>query len=110
MTDEHPRIKRERITIKAMVKIYCKNNHKLKSDICNDCQTLLDYANLRLLNCPYQQNKPTCKNCSTHCYKEPEKSKIRKIMKYSGPRIMFTHPILALRHIIDGMKKNKKKN
>ena len=103
MAIDLPRIKRERKTIKAMIEIYCKDNHK--SNICTDCQNLLDYANLKLSKCPYQKDKPTCKNCSTHCYKEPEKSSIRKIMKYSGPRILFSHPLLALKHIMDGLKK-----
>ena len=80
MTPERPRIKRERKTIKAMIEIYCKDKHK--SNICTDCQSLLDYANLKLSKCPYKKDKPTCKNCTTHYYREPEKSLIHEIMKY----------------------------
>ena len=106
MVIDHTRMKRERKTIRVMVKIFCKGNHKSRSTLCKDCQTLLDYAFMRLSNCPYQKDKPTCKNCVIHCYKEPEKSKLRKIMRYSGPRILFTNPILAIHHLIDGFKKN----
>lgn len=108
MKTDSPRIKRERNTIKVMVEIYCKNKHK--SNICTDCQSLLDYANLKLSKCPYKKDKPTCKNCITHCYSEPEKSSIRNIMKYSGPRIIFYHPILAIQHLIDGFKKKNSCN
>jgi len=106
MTINHPRMKRERKTISAMINIFCKGNHKTKSTLCKDCQTLLDYSFERLSNCPYQNDKPTCKNCVIHCYKEPEKSRFRKIMRYSGPRILFTNPLLAIHHLIDGFKKN----
>jgi len=105
MAIDNPRMKRERKTINAMVKIYCKGNHKTKSTFCKDCQTLLDYAFERLSNCPYKKNKPTCRNCTIHCFNEPEKLKFRKIMRYAGPRIIFKNPILAIHHLIDGFKK-----
>jgi hypothetical protein len=106
MTVDNPRMKRERKTIKVMIKIFCNRNHKPKSNLCKDCQQLLDYALERLSNCPFQKDKPTCKNCVIHCFKEPEKSKFRQIMRFSGPRILFTNPILSIRHLIDGSKKN----
>ena len=105
MTQDNARMKREQKTIQAMINIYCKAHHNTKSTLCNKCQALLDYSLMRLSKCPYQQNKPTCKNCVIHCYNEPEKAQLRKIMRYSGPRILFTNPILALHHIIDGLKK-----
>jgi predicted amidophosphoribosyltransferase len=101
-------MKRERKTIKVMIKIFCKRNHKPKSTLCKDCQKLLEYAFERLSNCSYKKDKPTCRNCVIHCFKEPEKSKLRKIMRYSGPRILFTNPILAINHLIDGFKNNPK--
>ena len=105
MSIDNPRMKRERITIKVMIKIFCNRNHKPKSNLCKDCQQLLDYALERLSNCPFQKDKPTCKNCVIHCFKEPEKSKLRRIMRYSGPRILLTNPILAIHHLIDRLKK-----
>lgn len=108
MAIDHPRMKRERKTIGVMIKIFCKGNHKSKPTLCKDCQTLLDYSYMKLSDCPYQYNKPTCKNCVIHCYTEPEKTELRKIMRYSGPRILFTNPILAIQHLIDGIKKKPK--
>ena len=40
MTDEHPRITREKKTIEAMVHIYCKNKHKTHGDLCAECDEL----------------------------------------------------------------------
>jgi hypothetical protein len=106
MTIDPPRMERERKTIRVMIDIFCKGNHNSKSTLCKDCQILLDYAFERLSNCPYQNDKPTCKNCVIHCYTEPEKSKFRQIMRYSGSRILFTNPVIAIQHLIDGLKKN----
>jgi YbgA-like uncharacterized protein len=33
------------------------------------------------------------------------KEKIRQIMRYSGPKMIYYHPILALLHFFDGFRK-----
>jgi len=33
----------------------------------------------------------------------------KKVMRYSGPRMILHHPALAMHHAIDGFKKPKKK-
>ena len=33
------------------------------------------------------------------------KEKVKKIMRYSGPRMLLHHPGLAMHHVIDGFKK-----
>jgi hypothetical protein len=101
-------MKKEIKTIKTMIKIYCKAHHNPEKIPCKECKELLEYAVERLSDCPFQSNKPTCKNCTVHCYKEPYKSQIRKVMRYSGPRILFSHPIIAIRHIFNGFKKSPK--
>jgi hypothetical protein len=66
MTNNHPRIEREKNTIRVMIKIFCKRNHKSKSTLCKDCEKLLEYAFERLSNRIYQTDKPTCRNCVIH--------------------------------------------
>ena len=46
------------------------------------------------------QKKPTCKKCPIHCYKPDMKEKMREAMRYAGPRMMWHHPIAAIRHLI----------
>lgn len=105
------RIERERVTVIKMIELYCKLNHKVNGQLCIDCQSLSDYAMKRLENCPYDEDKPTCKNCPIHCYRKYEKERIREIMRFSGPKMLFHHPYLAIMHIIDNKKsKNKNKN
>jgi Nitrous oxide-stimulated promoter len=101
----HPRMKRERKTIECMINIYCRGHHQSKGVPCDECQELLEYARFRLKNCPFQENKTTCGNCPIHCYKPKMREKVREIMRYSGPRMIKHHPLLAVGHMIDGLKK-----
>lgn len=90
---------REFQTIQAMVEIYCKAHHHSKASECQECQEFLEYAHTRLDRCPYGQIKPTCNKCPVHCYKPHMKAKAREIMIFSGPKMIFPHPIMAIRHL-----------
>jgi hypothetical protein len=105
---EHPRISREKKTIEAMVRIYCKNHHESKGELCPECSELLEYAKMRLDKCPFQEKKPTCGKCLIHCYQPQMREKAKKVMRHSGPRMLLHHPVLAIHHVIDGRKKPEK--
>ncbi|MEK6796065.1 MAG: nitrous oxide-stimulated promoter family protein [Spirochaetota bacterium] len=94
------RLQREERTVSAMIALYCRGVHK-RSTPCADCIALSAYAQDRLSACPFGKEKPTCVGCTTHCYRRDMREKIRIIMRYAGPRMLFVHPILAIRHIID---------
>ncbi|MBM9603086.1 nitrous oxide-stimulated promoter family protein [Desulfopila inferna] len=104
---QHARLAKEYRTIRAMIKIYCQAHHTSSIDIelCGECLKLRNYAQQRLQNCPFQQNKPTCGNCTIHCYKKEMREQIKTVMKYSGPRMIYRHPIMAFRHLLDGRRK-----
>jgi hypothetical protein len=104
----HPRMTRERKTIEAMIEIYCNNNHESDSELCSECNALFEYAMMRLEKCPFQEKKPTCAKCPIHCYIPEMRTKVREVMKHSGLRMLFRHPILAFRHLLDGRKKPEK--
>jgi hypothetical protein len=99
------RIEREKKPIEAMINIYCHCQHGTRDILCPECRELLDYANLRLDRCPFQENKTTCANCRVHCYKPIMRDMVKVIMRYSGPRMMYHHPLMAFRHFIDGFRK-----
>ena len=105
MSRIHPRIQRERKTVAAMISIYCQDHHRAGPDLCEQCRALLEYAWLRLARCPFQENKTSCGNCPVHCYKPEMRERIRAVMRYSGPRMIRRHPLLALAHLIDGRRK-----
>ncbi|WNO11174.1 nitrous oxide-stimulated promoter family protein [Teredinibacter sp. KSP-S5-2] len=96
-------LKTEFKTVYYMVLRYCRDHHQQDrdpgKDLCSECSDLIEYAAHRLDCCPYGQDKPTCNRCPIHCYKPEQKQQMRLVMKYSGPRMLLSHPILALRHL-----------
>ena len=44
-------------------------------------------------------------NCPIHCYAKAEREQMREVMRHSGPRMLLRHPVLAIRHLLDGRKK-----
>ena len=99
-----PKLLREYKTVDAMISIYCNSHHGSRM-VCNDCEELRDYALERLKKCPFREDKPTCAKCPVHCYKPVMREKIREVMRFSGPRMIYRHPIMTIRHLLDGIKK-----
>lgn len=97
-----PRLRRERQTLEVMVRCYCAGEHRSPNRLGADCQDLLAYAGERLARCPYGAAKPTCVRCPIHCYSVKAREQIQTVMRYAGPRMIWRHPILALRHWWDG--------
>ncbi len=95
---------RELDTIEAMFRIYCRDHHRRDPSVCDECSPLLDYATRRLVRCVFGANKPTCANCTVHCYTETMRAKIKDVMRYAGPRMLWRHPYLAITHVIDGKR------
>jgi len=102
----HPRLIREKKTIKAMISLYCRHNHGQKA-LCNACKTIQDYAFERLDKCRFGGLKPACNKCPVHCYKPKEREEVRSIMRFSGPRMILAHPYLAVMHMLDTIKSDK---
>jgi hypothetical protein len=100
-----PRLQREEKTVNLMINMYCQTHHNSSDENCEKCITLRNYARVRLEHCRYGDNKPTCSNCPIHCYRKSMASEIKKVMRFAGPRMMFKHPILAIKHVLDGKKK-----
>lgn len=105
MHEEHPRISREKRTVEAMIRTTCEGQHGTRGGLCPECRELLRYALKRLEKCPFQGNKTTCADCPIHCYHPSMREEIRAVMRYAGPRMLIRHPLLAMHHIIDGLRK-----
>lgn len=93
------RRKKEKEVLREMIAIYCHGNHKTKKgDLCPKCSALNDYAQMRTDKCPFMETKTFCSNCKVHCYKPEMREKIKVVMRYAGPRMIFYHPLLAFLH------------
>lgn len=102
-----PQRLQEQDTVSAMIRLYCRKIHgDAKPQIlCPDCHRLEAYAKKRLEHCPHGSAKPTCANCKIHCYGEAQRAEIRKVMRFSGPRMLLYHPWLSLSHALRGFRK-----
>lgn len=99
---------REKAVVSQMIAIYCKKKHKGKDKLCEECATLLEYARNRSDKCPFMETKTFCSNCKVHCYKIDMREKIRQVMRFSGPRMIFYHPVLAIRHVIESKSEKRR--
>ncbi|MDF1514395.1 MAG: nitrous oxide-stimulated promoter family protein [Anaerolineae bacterium] len=105
MPSQHTRLSRERKTIQRMIQLYCREQHQHRDGLCSECQELLTYALARLGRCPFQERKTTCAKCPVHCYAADMRDRIRAVMRYAGPRMLYRHPFLALCHLADSLRK-----
>lgn len=103
MRKDSPRFTGEMQTLVAMIGIYCRGQHAARSNLCDACAALLDYAETKLERCSFGEDKPKCSQCTIHCYKPEMREKIRTVMKYAGPRMLTRHPVLAVRHLAHGI-------
>lgn len=91
-------IEREKQTVERMIRLYCRRKEGY-ADLCGDCRDLLIYAQQRLDRCRFGDQKTTCSRCPVHCYKPDHRERIRAVMRYAGPRMLWYHPWAALRHL-----------
>jgi len=101
---------REKQMVTQMITLYCKKNHHTKETLCPDCEALTQYACQRSDKCPFMETKTFCSNCKVHCYKPEMREKIRLVMRFSGPRMIFHHPVAAVRHVVETKKEQKRLN
>ncbi|MDO4287517.1 MAG: nitrous oxide-stimulated promoter family protein [Eubacteriales bacterium] len=106
---EQKRMKEQRV-VAEMIALYCRKNHTgyKNGQLCSDCQALLAYAAARSERCPFMEQKTFCANCRVHCYKPDMREQIRQTMRFSGPRMLLYHPLLAIRHLICSKKEKRK--
>lgn len=103
------RIEQEKVTIEKMIALYCAHKHNSQDKLCSDCQDLLEYAWKRLDLCKHGENKPTCGKCPIHCYKPDARLKVKKVMRYTGPRMVLYHPLEALKHLVQSLVSSQDK-
>lgn len=106
------KIEKEKSLIFLMIKIFCKSNHKNYNynNLCEECIELYNYASGQIDRCRFMETKTFCSACPSHCYKKDMREKIREVMIFSGKRMIFYRPILALKHLFITLKTKRKLN
>lgn len=98
----------EKEVVSLMIKIYCSKKHHTKGYLCDECRQLDEYARERSDKCPFMETKTFCSNCKVHCYKPQMREKIRDVMRFSRPRMLFYHPFMAVCHVLETKKEKRK--
>ncbi|MBP7368566.1 MAG: nitrous oxide-stimulated promoter family protein [Paludibacteraceae bacterium] len=93
------KIEGEKLIVQQMIRLYCNKCHH-SSSLCDSCLQLSEYAVSRLEKCPFGERKTSCSACKIHCYEPQMRKEIRRVMRFSGPRMLFYHPILFLNHYL----------
>ena len=101
------KIQKEEEVVTLMINLYYKKNKDARGKT-EERDDLLNYVRHRLSVCPFGDNKTFCSNCKIHCYKPEYREKIKKVMRYSGPRMLMYHPIIAIRHLVQTLKEKHK--
>jgi len=85
--------------VEAMIRIYCEQKHR-SANLCEECSALMDYARQRIDRCYFNPDKPHCKECPVHCYSPAMKEKMKEVMRFAGPKMIYRHPVMAIYHLI----------
>lgn len=89
------RVELEKEMVVHMIKLYYKKYGTQEEE-----EALIAYAMKRLSYCKFGEEKTFCSKCPIHCYAPKYKLEIKKVMKYSGPRMLFVHPIMTINHLL----------
>lgn len=98
------KVEKEKRTLEFMINLYCEKKHKLGIRKCKDCREIFQYASTQLDQCKFGEKKLSCKKCRVHCFSPEKREEIRKIMRFSGPRIIFYRPQYYIRYILSPKK------
>lgn len=82
--------------------------HLKTEDFAPECSSLREYARSRSDRCPFMETKTFCSNCRVHCYSPDMRQQIKKVMRFSGPRMIIYHPVMAVRHLIESKREKKR--
>ncbi|MDY5007803.1 nitrous oxide-stimulated promoter family protein [Candidatus Allofournierella merdipullorum] len=106
--DVQSKRQREKEMVGAMIALYCRKKHGTRKGLCPECEALLEYSCRRSDCCPFMETKTFCSNCKVHCYRPEMRQKIREVMRFAGPRMLFVHPVAAVRHLIESRREKKR--
>ena len=99
---------REKRTVALMIRLYCRKKHGTKKIFVPNAKHFRSMRCSAVINAPLWKPRPfaltaVCIVTSRKCVK-----KIREVMRFSGPRMILHHPVMAVRHVIESKKEKKR--
>ena len=107
MPNDH--LEKDRSTLEAMGRIFCKAHHtspKDASGLCASCRQTVDATLARTESCPYG-HVGNCEDCGIHCQRGEARDRIREIMRYAAPRMTLRHPLMTFDYLRKKTTKRK---
>ncbi|MFO6484177.1 nitrous oxide-stimulated promoter family protein [Escherichia coli] len=92
------RISREKLTIKKIKINFIKRNARRRQRSRSITRRCLFTRKSGWINVCSAKKKPACKQCPVHCYQPAKREEMKQIMRWAGPRMLWRHPILTVRH------------
>lgn len=53
---------------------------------------------------PLLARASSCSQCRAHCYAPAQRQAIKDVMRYAGPRMLLSHPVMTVCHGIDTLR------
>jgi len=95
-TYDTKRITWEKNTFYKMIRLYYKHHNNIEKELKNEYIELYNYSISRINACIFKNKKPVCSKCKIHCFNDEYGEEVRKIMRWSGPRMILYYPKSAL--------------
>lgn len=106
-TSDEARIKRDLRTLQAIGSIYCAAHHvdapKNPHGMCAECAATIAFTHDRASNCP-NGHTGNCADCAIKCNRGEQQQRIKAIMKYAAPRMLFKHPLMTLEYALKKLR------
>jgi len=97
----------EKKVIGEMIALYCRKKHGTGKNLCAECAELYAYAQDKIDRCRFIEKKTFCSACTVHCYSPDMRTRVKTVMRFSGPRMFLYHPVLVVKHILVTLKMRK---
>lgn len=96
--------KRPKQRVKLLSHELLSTPEKRLPEMCEECAEFVRYSEKRTAYCR-QVPKPFCAHCPIKCYSPQMQKYSREVMRYSGPRSIFSrHAFAAIKHLLEQKK------
>lgn len=108
MKDIETKREREKKMISQMIALYCHRNHHTRGAPLSRVRGAERLRPRPLRALPVHGDEDLLRQLPRARYKPDMREKIRAVMRFSGPRMIFYHPVAAIRHVVETKREKKR--
>ena len=99
---------KDRAILEAIGTIYCRAHHaecaQDAAGLCPECREVVETTLAKAQTCPYGHSG-NCQDCDTQCQRGTSKQRVKAMMRYAAPRMVYRHPLMTLSYVSKKFKK-----